>query len=200
MEVGFELVGLNPSFEGGAEELAAVGMEKSTGEWGLAEVGEEATRSRIFRVLEGFEDVFCKVGFTPGEAVGVFHSIETGEAAPIRRGPYPVPPARQGKIMAALKEMQDGGIVEPSQSPWSSGVVLVPKKDGSTRFCVDYRPLNAVTKKDAHPLPHIQEVVQSMGGNEWYCTLDLKSGYWQIPLRKEDREKTAFAVPGGGLW
>ena len=95
--------------------------------------------------------------------------------------------------------MQRQGIIEPSYGPWSSPTVLVRKKDGSTRFCVDYRRLNDVTKKDCHPLPRIDTILDSLAGAQWFSTLDLKSGYWQVALEPADREKSAFCLDGG-LW
>ena len=84
------------------------------------------------------------------------------------------------------------GIIEPSCSPWASPIILVPKKDGTTRFCVDYRKLNSVTKKDAHPLPHIQDIFDTLSGGKIFTSLDLKSGYWQIKMADDSTEKTAF--------
>ena len=95
--------------------------------------------------------------------------------------------------------MQRQGIIEPSDGPWSSPTVLVWKKDGSTRFCVDYRRLNDVTKKDCHPLPRIDTILDSLAGAQWFSTLDLKSGYWQVALEPADREKSAFCLDRG-LW
>ena len=80
-------------------------------------------------------------------------------------------------------------IIQPSSSPWSSPIVLVRKKDGSLRFCVDYRKVNAVTKKDAYPLPRVDETLDTLSGSQWFSTLDLLSGYWQVEMSPTDREK-----------
>ncbi len=91
--------------------------------------------------------------------------------------------------------MHAQGLIEPSTSPWASPIVLVRKKDGGMRFCVDYRRLNLVTKKDSYPLPRIDDTLDQLAGMEWFSTLDLKSGYWQVELEAQDKEKTV-----GGLW
>ena len=86
-------------------------------------------------------------------------------------------------------KMLDRGVIEPSNSPWSSPVVLVTKKDGSIRFCVDYRVLNSLTVKDAYPIPRVDECLDALSGSKWYSSMDLNSGFWLVGLKKEDQER-----------
>lgn len=88
-------------------------------------------------------------------------------------------------------------VIEPSSSPWASPVVLVKKKDGSWRFCIDYRHLNKVTKKDVYPLPRIDDALDCLHGASYFSSIDLRSGYWQIAVDAQDREKTAFVTHDG---
>jgi len=81
-----------------------------------------------------------------------------------------------------IEEMKSQGVIEESRSPWTSFVVMVKKKNGSLRFCVDYRKLNSITVKDSYPLPRIEDILDQLSGNSWFSTLDLKSGYWQVKL------------------
>jgi len=89
------------------------------------------------------------------------------------------------------------GIIEPAASPWASNVVLVKKKDGTLRFCVDYRKLNSVSYKGSYLLPLIDNCLNALSGSSWFSTLDLRLGYHNIPIAEEDRDKTAFVTPGG---
>ncbi|GFU78523.1 retrovirus-related Pol polyprotein from transposon 412 [Trichonephila clavipes] len=117
------------------------------------------------------------------------HRIDTADHPPIKQHPRHLPFAKQEEVGTLLREMQENDIIEPSSSPWASPIVLVRKKDGSTRFCVDYRKLNDVTKKDSYPLPRIDDTLDTLSGHKWFSTLDLKSGYWQVEIHPEDREK-----------
>ena len=89
------------------------------------------------------------------------------------------------------------GVIEPSSSPWASPVVLVTKKDGSTRFYVDYRKLNDVTQKDAYPLLRIDDTLDALKGSMYFSTLDLYSGYWQVKMDEADKPKTSFITRQG---
>ena len=101
------------------------------------------------------------------------------------------------EIARQLRNMQRDGVIQPSNSPWSSPVVMVRKKDGSHRFCVDYRELNSVTKADTFPLPRIDDLLDQLGGTRYFSTMDLASGFWQIQMEPDSREKTAFVTPQG---
>ena len=109
----------------------------------------------------------------------VQHEINTGDAVPIRPPPRRLPFHQHQAVEDLVADMLKRGIVEPSNGPWSLPIVLVKKKDGTTRFCVDFRKVNDLTKKDAHPLPRIDDTLDTLGGAHWFSTLDLANGYWQ---------------------
>ena len=98
-----------------------------------------------------------------------------------------------------IDRMLECGVVEPSSSAWQSPVVLVRKKDGTTRFCLDYRKLNAATVKDSYTLPRINDSLDALAGSTWFSTLDLANGYWQVEMDEKDKKKTAFST-GRGLY
>jgi len=109
------------------------------------------------------------------------HDIDTGDAEPIRQPPRRPPlSARQAEDI--LNEMLQTGVIEPSNSPWSSPVCMVRKKDGSCRYCVDYRRMNSVTIKYAFPVPDVKDALDSLRGSKYFATIDLLSGYWQLGM------------------
>ena len=124
-------------------------------------------------------------------------TIDTGGAVPINQRPYRLPLRKRKIVDEEIDKMLHDGIIERSTSPWASPITLVPKKDGSIRFCVDYRKLNAVTRKDAHPLPNIQDIFDTMAGASLFTTLDLRSGYWQVSMAETAKEKTSFVCHRG---
>ena len=99
-----------------------------------------------------------------------------------------------------IHEMLDVGAILPSNSPWASAVVLVQKKDGKLRFCIDLRRLNARTIKDTHSLPQIKETLDCLNSAEWFTSLDLKSGYWQVEMEEGSKALTAFTVGPLGFY
>ena len=121
-------------------------------------------------------------------------TFNTGNSQPIKQRPYKNPLALQAKLDEQINDMLEAGIVSPSSSPWSSPIVIVPKKDGTQRICIDYRKLNKTLVKDSYPLPRIEDIFATLGKAKFFSTLDLKSGYHQISVAPEHREKTAFCT------
>ena len=151
-------------------------------------------RGQLLQLLERYQYTFRK---KPGRTDLVQHRIDTGDSLPIRGGRYRQSEKERETIRKIVKDMTDMGVVRPSRSPWGASVVLVPKKDGSTRFCVDYRRLNGVTLKDVYPLPRIDATLDQLGGCKYFTAMDLTSGYWQVDMKDEDAAKTAFITPDG---
>ncbi len=153
-------------------------------------------RADLIELLNRYSSCFAPGG-TLGEIKGVYHHIETGNALLISTAPRRVSPGERRVIAEQVNSMLTRGIIEPSSSPWAAAVVIVPKKDGSPRFCVDYRALNDVTKKDVYPLPRADDLLLQISGAVMFSAMDLKDGFWQIPLLPEHKEKTAFVTPEG---
>lgn len=155
---------------------------------------------QVKTLLDRFPNIFSPPG-PSGCNLEVYHEIDTGDTKPIARRPYPVPYALRSEVERQLRKMQEDGIIERSASPWSAPIVLVKKKSVTPdhteyRFCTDFRELNKVTKADAYPLPRIQEMLDFLGGNKYFTTLDLQAGYHQIAVCPRDQEKTAFTTMG----
>ena len=148
-------------------------------------------------MLQQYHHVFALEEGERGETDLIEFHIDTSDANPIRQPARRIPFAARQEISKQLLAMLESGVIQPSQSPWASPVVLVRKKDGSLRFCIDYRPLNAVTKPDLFPLPRIDDILDQIGKSRFFSTLNLASGYWQIRVRADSQEKTAFITNQG---
>ena len=157
-------------------------------------VGE---KERLKSLLREFADVFSRSEFDLGCTDLATHSIDTGDARPVKQMLRRQPFCHIETIDKQVDEMLKGGLIEPSQSPWVSNVVIVKKKDGSSRFCVDYRKLNEVTRKDAYPLPRIETCLDALGGSRYFSTFDLRSGYHQVKMDGGDADKTSFVTRKG---
>ncbi len=157
----------------------------------------ESNRLVFEQLLSEYSDIISLHSDDLGKTGVVKHSIYTGDAPPIKQ-PVRCLPFHQKKLVESMLDNMHGrGIIEPSSSPWSAQIVMVKKKDGTQRFCVDYRKLNNVTKKDAYPLPRIDDTLDALSGAKWFSTIDLTSGYWQVEVNESDREKTEFCTPFG---
>ncbi|KRX37052.1 Transposon Ty3-G Gag-Pol polyprotein [Trichinella murrelli] len=159
-----------------------VGFDEGAG----ADGPDDWTRARVDRADEA--DL--------GRTNYVQHRIETGGAHLMKLSPRRLPQAQREVVDQLFREMLHAGVIEPASGSWSLRVVLVRKKDGSPRFCVDHRRQNALTRVDAQPIPRIDDTLDALAGVKWFSTLDLASGYWQVEVA-ESREKTAFSTPLG---
>lgn len=154
-------------------------------------------QDQLYTTLLAFSDIFSLGPDDLGRTNKIRHEIVTEGAAPIRQQVRRIPPLRREEARTLLKDMLEKEVIRPSASPWASPIVLVRKKDGSTRFGVDYRKVNQLTRKDAYPLPQVDDTLDMLAGAKWFSTLDLVSGYWQVEVDEKDRPKTAFCTPDG---
>ena len=155
------------------------------------------TKQELTQLVEKYQDVFSYSEYDLGYTDIVQHEINTGEHRPFKQPLRPQPRARLPVIDNLIDEMQSQGVIEPCQSEWTSNIVLVTKKDGSIRFCVDYRKLNSLTQKDAYPLPRIETCLDTLSGASWFSTFDLRSGFHQVKVNPRDVNKTTFTCHKG---
>ena len=151
----------------------------------------------IAKFLQKFSNTFSKNETDLGRTSLVEHCIDTGDAQPVKQPPRRVPMAYANEEKNLIDQMLQQGIIQKSSSPWSSPLVLVSKKSGKLRPCIDFRRLNYLTKSDAWPLPRIQDCLDAVSGSILFSTFDLTSGFHQIPVKMEDRPKTAFVTKYG---
>ncbi|GFN95389.1 Pol polyprotein [Plakobranchus ocellatus] len=152
-----------------------------------------ALHSFLMKNLDMFSWTPLDLGYTNA----VKHKIPVLSDTPIAQAYRRIPPSQFEDVRQHIQELANKGIIKPSSSPYASPIVVVRKKDGSIRLCIDYRKLNAITRKDAFPLPRIDESFDSLCGAKYFSTLDLASGYHQVAMEETDQEKTAFTTPFG---
>ena len=154
-------------------------------------------RAKLHSLLLDHHPAFALDEGECGETYLVEMTIDTGDSPPKKQPVRRIPFAVRQEVAHQLRAMQDTGVIRPSSSPWASPIVLVRKKDGSLRFCIDYRALNAVTKADTFPLPRIDDLLDQLGKSKYFSTLDLAAGYWQVRVHSDSQEKTAFITHQG---
>jgi len=148
----------------------------------------------LYSLLCEYHNAFALEDGERGETDVVMMEIE---AQPKRQSVRHTPFAARQEIAKQLREVQTQNVITPSDSPWASPVVLVRKKDGSLRFCIDYQSLNSATKSDTFPLPRIDDLLDQLGDAKYFSTLDLAAGYWQVQMDPTSQEKTAFTTYQG---
>ena len=161
---------------------------------------EQAEKAR--GLLKEYHDIFFLEKQDMGHTKAAEHKIvlKDPDTPPFKEQFRRIPPPQLDEVREHLKLMLDAGVIRPSNSPWCNAVVLVRKKDGSLRFCIDFRKLNSLTVKDSHPLPHICETLESLAGAAHYSTFDMNSGFWQVPMSPESKQYTAFTLGSMGLY
>ena len=174
------------------EKLDLTGLEA----WPM----EQAEKARS--LLREYHNIFSLEKHDTGHTKTAKHKIvlKDPDTPPFKERFYRIPPPQIDEVCAHLKMMLDAGVIRPSNSPWCNAVVLVRKKDGSLRFCINFSRLNSLTVKDSHPLLHICETLESLAGAAHYTTIDMNSGFWQVPMDNESKQYTAFTLGSMGLY
>ncbi|KAL1246561.1 hypothetical protein QQF64_034606 [Cirrhinus molitorella] len=157
----------------------------------LAHLGE-CQDKELSELLDEFPSLFSDV---PGKTTICSHDIDVGDASPIKQHPYRANPKKHDIMKSEVEYMLKYGIAVPSQSPWSSPCLLVPKPDSTYRFCTDCHKVNCITKADFFPLPRMEDFVDRVGNTKYVTKLDLLKGYWQVPLTQRASEISAFVTP-----
>ena len=155
----------------------------------------EIQRAEILNIVSSFPDVFTE---NPGSTTVEQHRIDLTTDEPVRAKVYPLPFAVQEEVCQEIDKMLELGVIEPSNSPYVAPIVLVRKKDGTNRICIDFRQLNMVTIFDPEPMPRADDIYAKLADKRYFTKFDLSKGYWQIPLTEDSKDKTSFVCPGRG--
>ncbi len=157
----------------------------------------EKEKLELIQDLTEFKEIFAVPGNDLGCIPHIEHEIPTGDTPPVRTKPYRTPFNLQAEIERQTQELLGAGVIQESTSPYASPVIIVPKKDGEARMCIDFRKLNALTLAPQWPLPNITEIIDSLHKSKYFCTLDVKAGFWHVKVAEKDVPKTAFCTTSG---
>ncbi|CAM4836395.1 unnamed protein product [Rotaria magnacalcarata] len=172
-------------------------IEKTIDEM-IQHITDLSHKNKTRNVMSQYQKIFDTSSSTIA-LTSLQHRISTGDHPPINSIPYKCSLQQQQALKNIINQMERSNLIRPSSSPWSFPVILIKKKSGDYRFVVDYRKLNAITTKDSFPIPTIESTLQQLAGNSYFSKLDLRSGYFQIPISENDKPKTAF-ITTFGLW
>ena len=169
-------------------------------ELAASDLQDRQIKRKLSNLIGIYRDIFALAKDPLGTAIATERFIDTNDNPLFRIAPYKVAPCNLPAVPDEIKEMLDEGVIVPCKNPYSSPIVMNPNKDGTNRMCIDYRKLNEITTKDAYPLPRIGQTIDALQGAGYFSSLDLASGYWQVPVAEKDRHKADFCIPGGGLY
>ena len=195
-----------PIGKAGEQAMQELPVAKDINAWRSGRQLTHARKQQLQELMNEQPEIWAWTEDQVGRTTAVAHNIETGDTPPLKQRAYRLSAAEDEIVNAEVGKWLQAGIAVPSQSPWASPVVLVPKKPidpndpdekPKYRLCVDYRKLNAMTKTDSFPLPVIQDALDALGGAQHFSIVDLRSAFLQLPLALEDREKTAFVTKQG---
>ena len=154
-------------------------------------------KQKLIQTLSNFKDVFVSSSKAPGRTKLLKFEIDTADHKPVRNNPYRISQHESEIMEKEIDQYLKLGLIRPSQSPWSSPVLMIRKPDGGIRFCIDYRKLNNITIKDSYPLPRIDDLLDVLGGAKYFSSMDIASEYWNVPMKEESIPKTAFTCKFG---
>lgn len=194
---GVAVVDLADDEDDGEDELCDSPGQKRTEDAREVTVSDELSeeeKTEIQTLLDDFEDVLSDV---PGVTTLGVHDIKLTTNEPVRTKPYPLPFVSRDTVCEEVRKMIEAGVIEPSSSPYCSPIVIVKKKDGTNRFCIDFRAINKITVFDAETIPNADDIFVQLSGCRYVSKFDLSKGYWQLPLGQSSKEITAFQTPMG---
>lgn len=164
--------------------------------FGDSPMSEEARRHLCEKMMES-SDIFSCSKWVVGCSKSTMHCIRLNDEKPFWERSCRLPPSDFKDVQHHLQELQKNGIIFESQSSYASPIVVVRKKSGKVRMCVDYRTLNLLTVLDQYTVPRVEGALNCLSGSKWFTVFDLRSGYYQKPMSDTDNEKTAFICPLG---